>query len=229
MKSLYSALLAARLAAGVLPRDDSSPPRRGAPGFDFPSQEALQGAARELEEHGLLLLPDGAELGEEGKSATFAWQLLHVESGEFKSYQLEWPLFSDLDQRAHQFAAAWAHAWRHLIMQLLALRVAPRSVGGIPLRDDLAPWAGGQGVPSPVIVPRTATPMVEGYSAEKLVELVRWWGEREEEHDTAEGRPARTRTLADAWFACSGVGGGARPSDLQPLFRWLTEQKARAA
>lgn len=225
MKALYSALLAARMASDILPRDETSPPRRGAPGFDYPSQEAIQGAARNLESHGLLLLPDGAELGDEG-SATFSWLLLHVESGEAKVYMLEWPLFSDIDQIAHQFAAAWAHAWRHLVMQLLALRVAPRSVSGIPVRDDLPPWAGGEGKPAPVIVPR-AVAAAPNYSGEALIEALRWWTDHEEDHDRAEGRPIRPLTIADAWRACSGLHSMPASTDYPRIFAWLTEQKAR--
>jgi hypothetical protein len=237
MKALRIALQTARMEAPILPRDEYSPSRRGAPGFEYPSQESIQEAARLLDKHGLLLMPDGAEIGE--RTATLAWTLIHVESEESQGYVLDWPLFSDMTERAHQLAAAWAHAWRHLIMQLLALRVAPRGVVVGERGDDLPEWGGGKGTPSkaPFVPPWHPTPATAAqdparptFSPDALIELIQEWCAEEEAHDRAEGRKPRPRTLDDAWAACCG-GTAARlvqsRADHERLFTYLHDERRR--
>lgn len=234
MKALQTALLAARKAAGVLPRDESSAARKGQPAFSYPSQDAIQEEARHLDAAGLLLLAEGAEFSD--LSATFSWRLIHVESGEHLDYSLTWPLFTDMEQVAHRVAAAWSHCWGRLVMQLLALRVAPRVEATTP---GIAPWTERDAAkvgpmpawagPAKAVVPREPVAPAR-YSGEHLIELVNWWCAREAEHDDAEGRPVTSRTLAHAWAACTGerVWGDMPPltaSERERLFFWLLELK----
>jgi hypothetical protein len=222
----------------VLPRDEFSTPRKGTAGFDYPSQESVQAAGHTLAVHGLLLESDGAELGEE--TATLSWSLTHVESGERKVYVLEWPLFSDMTERAHQFAAAWSHAERHLVCHLLGLRVEPRSVAGVPVADDVPAWGGGRGKPTPAApardVPFFQRPAVvpqspPGFSDQALIDHLMWWIDREQLHDRTEGAPPRELTIASAWAACAGVpvapAANLTLAQRERLFAWLTSERAR--
>ena len=236
MKALRLALTAARLAAPVVPRDETSAPRRDGSTFDYPSDSTLQQAAHGLLAHGLLLEFGGWTLGD--TTVTCAWTLTHIESGEAQTHVLEWPLFTDMPQRAHQVAAAISHCWRHLVMQLLGLRVeprdrpAPRPGSAIPTRqalivdspeiaalgpDALPPGLGGQGIPTPrrdVLV-------------EMLPALVEQWASVEAIHDRAERRPARTYTMADAFARCRGISEPRMPTtttEFIELVKWLREQ-----
>lgn len=244
MKALRLALTAARLAAPVLPRDETSAPRRDGSTFDYPSDSSLQQAAHGLLAHGLLLEFGGWTLGE--STITCAWTLTHIESDEAQTHVLEWPLFTDMPQRAHATAAAISHAWRHLVMQLLGLRVEPRRVQLPATVDDLASWGGGKGVPTPArptVVddpvkadggkgppPARPTPYeVETYEVrvELLAVLVEQWNRVEAEHDSALGHPARTYTMADVFARCRGLSEPRMPktaAEFAELAKWLREQ-----
>jgi len=232
VKALRLALTAARLAAPVVPRDETSTPRRDGSTFDYPSDSTLQAVAHGLIAHGLLLEFGGWTLGD--TTVTCAWTLTHIESGEGQTHVLEWPLFTDMPQRAHATAAAISHCWRHLVMQLLGLRVEPRDRPGprpvaapaLPTPpeiaalgpDDLPKELGGQGIPTP----RRDAP------AELLHVLVDQWARIEAEHDAALGHPVQSRGIADAWARCRGGLKAPRmpaaAEDFAELAGWLRGQ-----
>lgn len=236
MKSLHAALLAARQAAGVLPRDESTARRDGRV-VTYPSQDAIQEERRKLEAHGLLLLAESAELTGEG-SALFSWSLIHVETGERLSYVLKWPLFVDIEQAAHQLAAAWDHAEGHVVRHVLALRVAKAGAAG-----PAEPYGWRAAVAPPRVadelgpLPEWADAGRSGYTAEALHELIEWWRIREEQRDRAEGRPPTSRGVAHVWARCNGrrpptsgeVLPGLGREQLERMWAWLTEEKRRAS
>lgn len=118
---LLRALAAARASMPELERNDSGYDRDDQI-FTFPKEEDLREAVTMVfAEHGLMEV-----IGDAVASAGFlatTWSLHHVESGEFITHQITWPIDSDRRlPRPHLAAAAWSHAWRHFMTKLLAVR-----------------------------------------------------------------------------------------------------------
>jgi len=114
-------LVAAERGEGVDGRD-----------FFYPADDDLRVAAEKaLRDAGLLLVPDEEPMRTEGGDAVLRWQLVHLETGDARTYRLTWGRFAEETRSAASSAwasaATWSHATRHLLLKLLNARVISRA------------------------------------------------------------------------------------------------------
>lgn len=143
--------------------------------FYYPSDDDLRVAAEKaLRDAGLILVPDEDAMHTDGGDAVLRWQLVHLETGDARTYKLTWGRFTEESRTsaaaAWATAATWSHATRHLLLKLLNVRVISRAEHarlsferrpGAPeassdldrLCGEMPAWASTAPVPAPAPVP----------------------------------------------------------------------------